>query len=275
MCNTVTINNTQQQTPIVCAIPHSSSFIPNEYVRQFCVSKEALWEESRALVDWYTDDLFAPLVAAGAAELRFNVNRFVLDPERYSEDACEPMAACGMGVIYTHGVYGARLRNPLTPIERERLLTSLYRPYHAALTHLVDATVSRWGYCLIIDAHSFPAKALPYEQKRECARPDICIGTIDPVHTPRPLVQLLRETVEEAGYSVAENEPFAGAILPEKFRGDGRVWSCMLEVNRALYLTTDGYTKSSGYPDVKRFITQLAERLSKSVAAQVRMDFVQ
>ena len=52
---------------------------------------------------------------------------------------------------------------------------------------------------------------------------------------------MIRDTmvtaVKEAGYSVAVDAPFAGALVPlSYYRKDDRVLSVMIEVNRRLYM---------------------------------------
>jgi N-formylglutamate deformylase len=107
----------------------------------------------------------------------------VLDPERFESDDEEIMAARGMGVVYTRTSEQTPLRRTLAAHEREELLARWYRPHHAGLTAAVAAAIGGRGHCLVIDAHSFPARPLSYELDQNPDRPDICIGTND-FHTP-------------------------------------------------------------------------------------------
>ena len=89
---------------------------------------------------------------------------------------------------------------------------------------------------MIIDAHSFPPVPLPYEADQDGDRPDICIGS-DDFHTPPALTSLAVTLCREAGWTVAVNRPFAGALVPMAYFGtDTRVRAVMIEVNRRLYL---------------------------------------
>ena len=114
--------NSTPSIAVVANIPHSSSFIPAHIRDQFVISDEDLHEENRQLVDWFTDELYSPIVRSGGCTLQHNVSRFVLDPERFEDDALECMAARGMGAIYTHGCSRQRIRRDLTLQERELLL---------------------------------------------------------------------------------------------------------------------------------------------------------
>jgi N-formylglutamate amidohydrolase len=89
---------------------------------------------------------------------------------------------------------------------------------------------------LIVDAHSFPARPLPYEAYQDPDRCDICVGT-DPFHTPIWLADLAIHEFRNRGYRVEVNCPFGGSLVPEKhYRQDKRVLSIMIEVNRSLYM---------------------------------------
>ena len=107
----------------------------------------------------------------------------------------------------------------------------------------VSAVLDARGACLIIDAHSFPSVPLPYEVHQDADRPDICIGT-DDFHTPTALLETVERLCRNAGWTVAVNKPFAGALVPVPyFRADSRVHAVMIEVNRRLYLNEASATR--------------------------------
>jgi len=78
----------------------------------------------------------------------------VVDPERFADDAQEPMAAVGQGAVYTRTSLGRQLRLE-DPAARLLLLERYFEPYHAALDALVASTLARFGRCLVPDCHSF------------------------------------------------------------------------------------------------------------------------
>jgi len=88
----------------------------------------------------------------------------------------------------------------------------------------------------MIDGHSFPSAPLPYEFDQSPDRPEICIGS-DDFHSPVGLVDAAVSLFEQAGFRVAVNRPFSGALVPGRFyRTDRRVMAIMTEINRALYM---------------------------------------
>src|SRR5262249_11274561 len=142
----------------------------------------ALHAELLRMTDAYTDELFPP-TPVEAGRVIFPITRLVCDVERFPSDDDEPMADRGMGVIYTRTSMGDVLRAPPNPSLRKSLLDRWYWPHHSNLERVVNDVVTRSGCCLIIDCHSFPSVALPYELDRTEQRADFCIGT-DPFHTP-------------------------------------------------------------------------------------------
>jgi N-formylglutamate amidohydrolase len=186
-----------------------------------------------------------------AVVVRAPVSRLVVDIERFPDDEDEPMAARGMGAIYRVTSSLAPLRRPLSPEERATLMRTWYAPHHSRLERAVAEALQRHGRCLVIDCHSFPSNALPYEQADPAvARPDICIGT-DAFHTGDDIATAFTEAFRHSGWTVAVDQPFAGALVPaSRYRRDPRVGAVMIEVNRRLYLDERDATKRPDFDAV-------------------------
>ena len=96
--------------------------------------------------------------------------------------------------------------------------------------------LAKHNKCLIIDCHSFSSFGQDYELTKDAYRPQICLYA-DNFHTPKALLDFAKSAFEKAGFEVAINTPFAGAITPSKFyEKDSRVSSLMIEVRRDLYM---------------------------------------
>jgi N-formylglutamate deformylase len=247
--------------PCVLHVPHSTALIPEEDRPGIVLSDDELRRELLVMTDWFTDELFNGVPDAPEM-ICFPVSRLVLDPERFEDDAKEPMAARGMGVIYTTTSHGGRLRMPPSSTERERLIDTYYRPHHARLTGAVAELLARHGKALIIDCHSFPSAPLPYEPDQDPARPGICIGT-DPYHTPRRLADYVMDAFETAGFTVQFDRPFAGALVPTSYwRQNADVSSFMIEVRRDLYMDE---TTGKRRPEIKQIAGRLSEIIGKVI----------
>jgi N-formylglutamate amidohydrolase len=115
-----------------------------------------LEKELLRMTDAYTDVLF-PLTPVEAARVVFPISRLVCDVERFPSDDDEPMAARGMGVIYTRTSKGDDLRAQPNAATHQSLLDRWYWPHHSQLERMVNDVVMRLGVCLIVDCHSFPS----------------------------------------------------------------------------------------------------------------------
>jgi N-formylglutamate amidohydrolase len=215
------------------------------------------------MTDHATDLLFR-LNDHLAQHVVFPVSRLIVDPERFPDDATEPMAAQGMGAVYVRTSTGAALRHLLVDTDRTPLLARFYAPHHQLLEKAVAQTLRHHESCLILDAHSFASLPLPHEPDQSPQRPDFCLGT-DPFHTPAGLERLACELFQATGHTVEVNRPFAGALVPARYyRREPQVLSLMIEVNRKLYLN-----EATGdlLPDFEHFAQRLQQTLCTLIQA--------
>lgn len=255
---------------VVLHIPHSSKLIPPDIRPTLLMEESDLARELVAMTDSYTDELFvckdSPLTS-----VIFPVSRLVVDPERFMSDAEEPMAAIGMGVIYTSTSHGEQLRKVPRLVERDQLLRRFYKPHHQALTEAVDSALLDAHSVLVVDCHSFPSQPLPYEFDQDPIRPDICLGS-DDFHTPPYLLALAARKFEEIGLSVVINRPFSGALVPLKFyQKEPKVFGLMIEINRALYMDESTGEKAGGFIATKSAVYSVLAELTRYMSEQNMM----
>ncbi|RST15065.1 N-formylglutamate amidohydrolase [Streptomyces sp. WAC05374] len=226
-------------SPVLLHVPHSARAIPAEVRAGIVLDDRALAVELDHITDAYTAE-----VAAGAAEgarvapWRFvnQLSRLVVDPERFPDER-EEMAAVGMGAVYTRTTHREELRP--AGCDARPLIERWFRPYAEAMTRAVAERLDAAGRAVIVDVHSYPAKALPYELHGDGPRPPVCLGT-DAFHTPAPLLDAARRAFEDFG-GTELNTPFAGTYVPLRYYGkDPRVSALMVEIRRDLYLDGRG-----------------------------------
>jgi N-formylglutamate deformylase len=248
---------------IVLHIPHSSTVIPTENRGALILKDKALDDQILRMTDHYTAELF-DLPGTGITQVVYPVSRLVADPERFLDDALEPMAAKGMGVIYENTADLESLRPKPTAEERVALLDHYYRPHHERFIEAVDNALSKSAQCLVIDCHSFPERPLPFEDDQNHDRPDICIGT-DEFHTTEFLAREAGRVFENAGFSLAFNRPFAGSIVPIKhYRKTPEVKSIMIEINRKLYMDEATGERLPVFSEFSRTFQNCLVRLANS-----------
>jgi N-formylglutamate deformylase len=256
---------------VVLHIPHASLRMPPEERQAIGLDDAALNDELLRMTDAYTDELF-PLTPVEAGRVVFPLSRLICDVERFPSDEDEPMATRGMGVIYTRTSMGHILRPQPDPASRRSLLERWYWPHHSKLERMVNDVAARLGACLIVDCHSFPSVALPYELDQTGQRADFCIGT-DPFHTPSSVCDAIVAAVKEAGYSVTIDAPFAGALVPlASYRRDRRIWSVMIEVNRRLYMDEHSGPKNRAFERVRAVVGQLIVTAAEAAVCDLDTD---
>ena len=243
--------------PFILHIPHSSMEIPFDLLPDFLVAEDNLDAELLRITDHYTDELFD---LPGAHRLVFPVSRFVVDPERFRDDADEPMSARGMGALCTRTHDGRPLN---TVPDREALLRRFYDPHHEALGRWAREAVEEHGLALIVDCHSFPSTPLPCDLSQARPRPDTNVGT-DAIHTPPELAQGLKEALEAEGWSVGIDWPYSGTMVPTWAYGkDARVRSMLVDVRRGLYMDEAMGERLRGFDEAWRdLVKALASALS-------------
>ena len=251
----------------VLHIPHSSQRVPAEERPNILLDDAALNNELLRMTDAHTDELF-PITPVEAGRVVFPLSRLVCDVERFPSDTEEPMVGRGMGAIYTRTSMGEVLRAQPDPADRQNCLDGWYWPHHSTLERLVNDVAARLGVCLIVDCHSFPSVALPYELDQTSSRADICIGT-DQFHTPLAVHDSIVAAAHAEGYSVAVDAPFSGALVPlASYRNDRRIMSVMIEVNRRLYMNENTCIRNQDFEKVCAAVGRLIVTAAKAAAAR-------
>lgn len=247
---------------IIIHIPHSSTLIPDSVKDEILISDHELNAELNLLTDHFIDKIFK-IDSSKFATVTFPISRFIVDPERFEDDASEPMAKVGMGVIYTKTTHLKELRKPPTEEQRKYLLDKYYYTHHHQFDSLVQDALTYYGEVLIIDAHSFLNNPLPCDQDQSPDRPDICLGT-DEFHTPKELIDKIMEIFQKEGFSVELNRPYSGTIVPSRHNHKNpRVKSIMIEINKDLYLekTKDNPVTSENFQNIKNIIKRVLNSL--------------
>ncbi|MFF7178561.1 N-formylglutamate amidohydrolase [Streptomyces sp. NPDC008121] len=226
-------------SPVILHVPHSSRAIPAAVRAGITLDDTALVRELDHITDAYTAE-----IAAGAAEAspllpwRFvnGLSRLVVDPERFPDER-EEMLAAGMGAVYTRTTHREELRP--AGHDGQPLIERYFHPYARAMTDAVAERLEAVGRAVIVDVHSYPTEALPYELHGDGPRPPVCLGT-DAFHTPPALLDAARQAF--AGFGGTRTDtPFAGTYVPLRHYGrTPQVSALMVEIRRDLYMAEPG-----------------------------------
>ena len=248
-------------SPVLLHVPHSARTVPPDVRSGIVLDDAELERELDHITDAHTDTLAALAAeAAGAAPWRFvnRLSRLVVDPERFPDER-EEMLAVGMGAVYTATTHRAVLRAPDT--DPAPLVERCFHPYARAMTDAVADRLAATGRAVVIDVHSYPTTALPYELHGDGPRPAVCLGT-DPFHTPPGLLAAAREAFAPFG-DTGLDSPFAGTYVPLEYYGlDARVEALMVEIRRDVYMTEPGGPHGPGLDELASALAALVDRLT-------------
>ncbi|HEY8943743.1 MAG TPA: N-formylglutamate amidohydrolase [Polyangiaceae bacterium] len=263
-------------TPLVVEVPHAGLFVDAMTLSTLVAPAIALGRDA----DLYVDELVQDAPDFGAALLVAHVSRYVIDLNRAETDL-DTLAVEGTnrrssphGLIWRTTTDGrAALSAPLTQVELERRLESYYRPYHRKLRALLDERVERFGYAVLLCAHSMPSRGRDGHQDAGKDRADIVPGSRGRTSAAPAVIDAVDRLARESGFSVAHDQPYRGGYSTGHYgRPERRVHAVQIELSRRLYM--DELTLARKMPDfdrVRGFARALVERLvSVEVPASAR-----
>ena len=269
------VHPAQPTTPLVFSSPHSGNFYPAGFVAASRLDPVML----RRSEDAFVDELYGEAARAGAPLLKARFPRAFVDPNRepYELDPgmfasalppwvnrSSPRVGAGLGTIARVVASGAEIyRGKLDFAAAEAWIERLYRPYHNALSGLLDETVARFGRVLLIDCHSMPAVGGPMDRDPGKRRVDFILGDAHGTSCSPAVIDWTESYLSGLGYSVSRNDPFAGGFITRHYGrpASGR-HALQIEVNRRLYMDEDRIARNANFPrlvaDLARFVRHAA-----------------
>jgi N-formylglutamate deformylase len=262
--------------PLVLDSPHSGEHYPDDFDH---APPRAVVRQAE---DTYVGRLYASAPMHGAVLLEATFPRAYLDANRALEDIdpalladgwSTPLApshktAKGIGLVWRVARDGSPMyARKLARREIEARIERCWRPYHAALDCLLDATVAQFGAAWHLNCHSMPAIGDANADDPGRERADFVLGDRDGTTCAPAFTALVATTLRGLGYAVAVNDPYKGVELVRKHgRPAERRHSLQVEVKRTLYMNEATLEPHPGYA---RLAADL-DRLVAVVAAYAR-----
>lgn len=264
----------RQTLPIVVASPHSGSNYPAEFLAQVAVPLAAL----RRAEDAFVEELFSaapslgmPLLAARFPRSYVDANRepYELDPAMFEGPLPRPLnhrttrVAAGLGMIPRVAASGEAIYRGRVPAAMiEHRLETCWRPYHLALSSLVEQTYSRFGAALLIDAHSMPSSVSSLGAREGDSRVDIVLGDNHGESCAPELVEHAEHWLAGRGLRVLRNQPYAGGFTTQRYGRPGLARHALqIEINRALYMDEVRHEKLPLAGVLERLMAGLLEEI--------------
>jgi N-formylglutamate amidohydrolase len=263
------IEPTATETPLTVEIPHAGLFVDGPTLARLAAPARAIGRDA----DLYVDELYAGAPAEGATVLVSHVSRYVCDLNRSeldvdveSVEGAPPHARATRGIIWRLTSDGAKvLDGPLPRAEVERRLDTYYRPYHHALAALLERKRARFGYAILLAAHSMPSVGRAGHGDAHAVRADVVPGTRGRTSAASVFIDCVDAHARAAGLSVAHDDPYQGGYTTQHYgRPDAKVHVVQVELARRLYMDEPTLEKSGSFERIQAFCGSLVKTLGSA-----------
>ena len=262
--------------PLILSIPHCGTTFPEEFLQNVLPNEKTLRQNE----DIFVKDLLEPALESGIAALNMNINRAFIDVNRAKMEIDPNMfydypkddlglnrhrSRYGLGIIHkvtadSNPIYAGLISYK----EVEKRIQNVYDVYHNRLKELIDQTIAKFGFCLVLDCHSMPSKICSIIS--ESPRIDFCLGNLFEQSCPNKISFFVENEFCKREYYVSKNRPYSGAYITFNYCEPRRqAYTLQLEINREIYADEKDLTKSENFQrvsyDISKVITNLANFL--------------
>lgn len=220
-------------SPLLISFPHSGTFVPDDILGRLNPQARKLQD-----TDWYVDRLYNWARDFDAGMLVANYSRFVIDLNRPPDNAAL-YSGHGTGLLPTQcfdgsEVYQANRR----PDEQEETfrLQQYWQPYHEQLQSALDAIKQRFGFAILLDAHSIRTEVpLLFDGKL----PDLNLGSYCGASADPGLISACFASLDgNSGYSAVLDGRFQGGYITRHYgRPQENVHALQLEMAQRIYMS--------------------------------------
>ena len=263
----------RQKLPILASSPHSGRLYPPDFRKLARIPVEGLRLSEDRFVDLLVEDVSAlgvPVLTASLPRSFVDLNRspLDLDPElisgistAFTQVPVTPRARQGLGVVPRVAANGAEIYDGVLSIaDARRRLLRYYFPYHKMLRSLIATTCASFGFAVLLDFHSMPARSVNINS----APRTIVLGNGFGSSAPAELIARAREIFLNLGYQVFENQPYSGGFITRHYGQVERgVFALQVEISRAAYMDEKTLQPRNELYDVRADMVQFVAELAK------------
>ncbi len=268
----------EHSVPFVFNSPHSGRAYLSSFLQSSRLDTTQIRQSEDAFVDLLIKDvehLGAPVLKANFPRAYIDVNReaYELDPKMFEGKLPKHInsrslrVAGGLGTIAR--IVGERREIYHTRIPAEEGLDRIervYKPYHNTLRGLLNNVQDKFGLAVLVDCHSMPSAN---SNKNHDPKADFVIGDRFGTSCSAWLSSCAVGLLQNMGYNVALNRPYAGGYITENYgRPERGIHALQVEINRALYMDEHAHQPHSGFHDLRKdlmeFLTALVEMVTET-----------
>lgn len=248
------------ELPVVVEIPHAGVFVDAASLANLSAPARAIGQDA----DLFVDELYAGAADLGATVLAAMASRYVCDLNRAEGDVDglavqgAPARSAPHGLIWRSTTENVpALSAPLEPRELTRRLDLVYRPYHRTLASLLQAKRAKFGFAILICAHSMPSSGRPGHIDAGRERADVVPGSRGRTSAAPEVIEAPERLARQMGWTVAHDDPYRGGFSTAQYgRPDLNVHAVQVELARRLYMDEQALVIKSNEFDIVRSYCQ-------------------
>lgn len=256
-----------RETPLLVEVPHAGLLVPAELSGSILATARSIARDA----DLYVDELYEDATAQGATLVVSHVSRYVVDLNRGEVDVdaesvvgarASPKAP--RGLIWRLSTDAeACLRAPLTSAEFSARLDLVYRPYHARVVEILERKRARFGFAILLAAHSMPSAGRTAHGDAGQLRADVVPGTQGRTTAAARVIDAVDEHARHAKLSVKHDDPYRGGYSTRHYgRPRDSLHAVQVELARRLYMDEGSLTrKASAFATTRSWCRELCSKL--------------
>jgi N-formylglutamate amidohydrolase len=263
------------EAPVLVEVPHAGLDVPAEVLAQLVAPARSIARDA----DLFVDEIYQDAPLEGATLLVARTSRYVLDLNRAEDDvdsgvvASDPRPARphARGLVWrTTTDDETALERPLTRDEYRWRVENIHRPYHQTLQSILERKLSRFGYVIMLCAHSMPSVGRAGHVDAGVPRADVVPGTRGRTSAHPRIIDAVEAVALSHHRSVEHDRPYRGGYATTHYgRPAVRCHAIQVELARRLYLDENTLArKMDGLASTRALGRALVARLA-SIPAEV------
>ena len=261
-------------SPVLVEVPHAGLAIDAESLAWLSAPAHFIARDA----DLYVDELFVRSPELGATLLRANMSRYVVDLNRSGDDFDGGTVTGGPAIDRPRGVVW-RLTSAGTPALRKRLSgaellrrrAEFYQPYHDALCALLERKRQRFGFAILLCAHSMPSPIRSPQarlgrgilQQPTAPPADLVPGSRGRTSAAAEWIDVVQTVAETHTLHVQHDTPYRGGFSTGHYGQVDNHWHAVqIEIARRLYMDEETFEREApGFERIRDFANDLVSQL--------------
>lgn len=257
------------ESPVVVEVPHAGLWMDPESLAYTVAPARSIARDA----DLYVNELFQDAPTEGATLVCARTSRYVIDLNRGEDDVDQDAVESGgrtpwpRGLIWRLTTDGDQvLIRRLPRGELERRLDSVYRPYHRAVSDALARKRARFGFVVLLCAHSMPSLPRRGHSDSPGLRADIVPGTRGRTTAAPAIIDRVDWHARSFGFTVRHDDPYRGGFSTGFYgKPTHSTHAIQVEISRRLYMDESTHRKDAqGFRVVREFSRSLVAQLAFS-----------